>query len=88
MLIKHKEECERKQEKTTIRTSDESHIYWKILFHKNPLNSRISAEYETDNEIECSKAVGNRTTNFFKQNPVFNGSYIVPELDDFLKSCY
>ena len=42
----------------TIRTSNESHLYWRKQFQKNPLNFRIIADFETDNEIDNS-SVGN-----------------------------
>ena len=38
MLYKHKEKCEQKQEIITIRTSDESNLYWKKLFSKESIN--------------------------------------------------
>ena len=71
----------------TIRTSNESHFYWKKHFHKNPLYCRIIADFEADNEIEKS-SVGSKTTNFYKQNPVLNGYYIISELEDVLESGY
>ena len=37
LVIKHEEKSEQKEEITTIRTSDESHLYWKNHFHKNHL---------------------------------------------------
>ena len=48
---------------------------------------RIYAVFEADNEIVVS-SIGNKTTNIYKQNHVYNGYYIVPELDDVLKSGY
>ena len=36
MLIKHKQKCG-KDNITTLRTSNESHLHWKKHFHKNPL---------------------------------------------------
>ena len=71
----------------TIRTSSESHLYWKKHFHRNPLHFRIIADFEADNEIDGSN-VGNETTNIYKQNPVLNGYYIISELEDILKSSY
>ena len=56
----------------TIRTSNESHLYWKKHFHKNPLYFRNIADFEADNEIDGSN-IGNRTTDIYKQNPVLNG---------------
>ena len=56
-------------------------------FHKNPLYFRIFADFEADNEIDGSN-IGNKTTNFYKQNPVLNGYYIISELEDALESGY
>ena len=72
---------------TTIRTSNESHIYWKKHFHKNPLYFRIYADFEADNEKDNS-IIGNKTTNIYKQNPVPNGYHILSQLEDILKSEY
>ena len=71
----------------TIRTSNESHLYWKKHFHKNPLYFRIFADFEADNEKDNTK-IGNKTTNIYKQNPVLNGYYIISELEDVLESGY
>ena len=46
--------------------------FWKKHFHKNPLYFRISAGFEADNETDFS-SVGNKTTNFFEQNPIITG---------------
>ena len=87
-LIKHKEKCENNKELTTIKTSTDSHLYWKKHFHKNPLYFRIYADFEADNEKDNS-SVGNKTTNIYKQNPVLNGYHIESELEDVSKSeCY
>ena len=86
MLIKHKPKCE-KNNMTTIRISNESHLHWKKHFHKNPLYFMIYADFEADNEKDDS-VVGNKTTNIYKQNPVLNGYHIVSELEDVLKSDY
>ena len=86
MLMKHKPKCEN-DDTTTIKTSLESHIYWKKHFHKNPLCFRIYADFEVDNEID-SCSIGNKTTNNYKQNPVLSGYHIESELDDVLKSGY
>ena len=86
MLMKHKEKCG-EDNITVIRTSIESHLYWKKHFHKNPLYFRIYADFEADNEKDNS-IVGNKTTNIYKQNPVLNGYHIVSELEDVLKSDY
>ena len=84
MLIKHKPKCEN-NDITSIKTSNESHLFWKKYFHKNPLYFRIYADFEADNEKDNS-IVGNKTTNIYKQNPVLNGYHIVSELEDVLKS--
>ena len=86
MLIKHNQKCG-DNNITTIKTSNESHIYWKKHFHKNPLYFRIYADFEAANEKDNS-IVGNKTTNIYKQNPVLNGYHIISELEDVLKSDY
>ena len=86
MLIKHKQKCGI-DNITTIKTSPDSHLHWKEHFHKNPLNFRICADFEDDNEKDNS-IIGNKTTNIYKQNPVLNGYHIVSELGDVLKSDY
>ena len=85
-LINHKEKCG-EDNICTIRTSNESHLFWKKHFHKNPLYFRIYADFEADNEKDNSK-IGNKTTNIYKQNPVLNGYPIISELEDVLKSGY
>ena len=85
-LTNHKENCGQ-DNICTIRTSNESHLYWKKHFHKNPLYFRIIADFEADNEKDNTK-IGNKTTNIYKQNPVLNGYYIISELEDVLKSDY
>ena len=72
---------------TTIRTSSESHLLWKDHFHKNPINLRIYAHFEADNEIDIS-GVEDKTTNIYKQNPLLNGYHIMSEIEDVLKSGY
>ena len=69
-LINHKEKCG-EDNICTIRTSNESHIYWKKHFQKNPLYYMIIADFEADNEKDDSK-IGNKTTINYKQNPVLN----------------
>ena len=69
----------------TIRTSNESHLFWNKHFHKNPLYFRIYAVFEADNEIVGSN-IGNKTTNIYKQNPVLNGYYIISAMEDVLES--
>ena len=85
-LINHKEICG-DDNICTIRTKNESHLYWKKHFHKNPLYFRIIADFEANNEIGNSSA-GNKTTNIYKQNPVLNGFYIISEVNDVLESGY
>ena len=85
-LIKHKEKCG-DDNICTIRTSNESHLYWKKYFYKNPLYFRKIADFEADNEEDNSK-VGDKTTNIYKQKPVLNGYYIISELEDVLESRY
>ena len=53
MLMLHKPKCENNN-KTTIRTSPDSHLHWKKHFHKNPLYFRIYADFEVDNEKDNS----------------------------------
>ena len=86
ILIKHKQKCG-EDNITTMKTSNESHLYWKKHFHKNPLYFKIYADSEADNEKDNS-IISNKTTNIYKQNPVLNGFHIVSELDDVLKSDY
>ena len=84
MLMKHKQKCG-DDNTTSIRTSNESHIYWKKHFYKNPLYFRIYADFEADNEKSIS-SIGNKTTNSYKQNPILNGYHIISELEDVLES--
>ena len=84
--INHKEKCG-DDNICTIRTSNESHLYWKKHFHKNPLYFRIIADFESNNEIDGSN-IGNKTTNIYKQKPVLIGYYIISEIEDVLKSGY
>ena len=57
------------------------------FFQKTPLYFRIIADFEADNEID-KENVGNKTTYIYKQNPIWNGYYIVSELNNVLKSGY
>ena len=86
VLFKHKQQCEQ-QNLTSVRTSNEFHLYWNKHFHKNPLYLRIYADFEADNEIDNTH-IGNKTTNVYRQNAVCNGYYIVSEWDDVLKIGY
>ena len=83
MLKIHKPKCEI-NDIITIRTSPDSHLYWKNHFHKNPLNFRMNADFEADNEKDYS-TVGNKTTNIYKQNPVLSGYRIESEMNDILQ---
>ena len=47
------------EEETSIRTSDDSHIYCKKHFHQNPLKFRFLADFEADKETDNS-GIGNR----------------------------
>ena len=87
MIIKHQQQCIQKQI-TSIRSSPESHLHRKNLFHKNLSSFRIYADFEADNEKEDNRADCNKTTNIYKQNPVCNGYEIVSELEDVLRTGY
>ena len=82
----HKEKCD-SDNKCTVRTSSNSHLYWKNHFHKNPVYFRIIAEFEADNEKEDNIIV-NKTSNIYQQNPVINGYYVISEFEDVLKNGY
>ena len=84
MLIKHKNLCGQNQ---ILKTSPNSHIYWKKYYQKNKLYFRIYADFEADNKKENTN-IGDKTTNIYKQEPVCNGYQIVSELEDILKSGY
>ena len=86
MLKLHKPKCENK-DKTTIRTSKESHLLWKNHFSKNPFYFPIYADFEADNGKDNS-SIGNKTTNKYKQNPLLNGYHIESDLESILKSFY
>ena len=83
-LTLHEPKCEN-NDITTIRTSGESHLHWRDHFHKNPLYSRIYADFEADVEKDNS-SIGNKTTIIYKQNPILNGYRIESELNDNLQS--
>ena len=84
MLVKHKKLCKENQQ---LKTSPNSHIYWKKYFQKYKLYFRIYADFEADNKKENIK-IGDETTNIYKQEPICCGYYIVSELEDVLKSGY
>ena len=73
------------QEKTSIKSSNECHLYWKKDFNKNPIYYRFIAVFEADNEIDIS-TIGEEQTKIFGQNPVLNGYYIKSELNDVFES--
>ena len=60
-LTSHNEKCG-DDNICTIRTSNDSHLFWKKHFHKKPLYFRIIADFEANNEKDNSK-IGNKTTN-------------------------
>ena len=84
MLIKHKKLC---QENQQLKTSPNSHIYWKKYFQKNKLYFRVYADFEADNKKENTN-IGDKTTNIYKQEPVCNGYQIVSDLEHILKTEY
>ena len=86
LLIKQNQRCEQ-QKITSDRTSNESHLYCKKHFQKNPSYFRVYADFEADSEVDNS-SIGKKTTNICKQNPVFNGYYTVSDLDVVLQSGY
>ena len=59
----HKPNCEN-NDKTTIRTSPDSHFYWKKHFHENPLYFSIYADFEAVFE-KVDSCVRNKTTNIY-----------------------
>ena len=81
MLIKHKNLCGQNQ---ILKTSPNSHIYWKKYFQKIKLYFRIYADFEADNKKENTD-IGDKTTNIYKQEPVCNGYQIVSDLEDVLE---
>ena len=71
-----------------IKTSNESHVYWKKYLRKNSLYFGIFSEFDAVNEIDTSSVVI-KTTIIFKQNTLCNGYFIISELNDDLESdCY
>ena len=60
-LLKHKQRYEQ-QEITSLKPSDESHLYWKKHFHRNTLQFRRYADFEANIEIDNSN-IGNKRTN-------------------------
>ena len=59
MLMLQKPKCEN-NDNFSIRTSPESHFLWKNHFHKKPLNFKINADFEADNEKDNS-SIDNKT---------------------------
>ena len=65
-----------------------SYFFWKKKhIHKNPIQFRIYADFEADNEIHNS-SIGNKTTNIYKESPMVNGYRVESELNDVLQSGY
>ena len=54
---------------------------------KKSIFFRIYAGFEADNENDNSN-IGNKTTNFYEQNPVLYGYHIISEMKDVLKGGY
>ena len=82
--MKHKQQCDQ-EEVTSIKTSNESHLYFEKYFQNNPVIFMIYAYLVADNEKDISNR-GDKATNINMQNPVCNCYYIVSELNDILKS--
>ena len=82
--LNHKQKCG-EDNICTIRTSNDSHLYWKKHFHKNPLFFRNFDDFEGDNKVDGSN-IGDQTTNIYKQNPVLNDYYKISELEDVSES--
>ena len=78
----HKPNCEI-NDITTIRTSSETYLHGKDLFHNNPISFVLYADFEADNEKDNS-SIGNKTSKIFKQNPVINCYQMKSELEDVL----
>ena len=84
MLVKHKKLC---QENQQLKTSTNSHIYWKKYFQKNKLYFRTYPDFDADNKKENTN-IGDKTTNIYQQEPVCNGYQTVSDSDHVLKSEY
>ena len=65
----------------------ESQVFRIKNFHKNPFYFRVYADCEADNEIRNS-TIEKKASNFYKQYPVFNGYFIVSEINDILQKIY
>ena len=63
VLINQLQKCGQ-QGITSIKVSRKSHLYWEAHFHDNPLDLRIIADFEADNETDNSN-IGNKTTNIY-----------------------
>ena len=64
--MKHKIRSEQ-QDVTSIKTSNESHLYSKNHFQRNPIDFAIYADFEALIEFDNSSIV-KKTTKIFKQN--------------------
>ena len=59
VTIKHRQRCDQ-PEIISIRIPNESHIEWKNHFEKSPINFRIYAGFEANNENDNSTIVKKR----------------------------
>ena len=64
ILTLHEAKCE-KIDKTTIRTSPDSHHHWIYHFDMSLLSFRIYEDFEADIEIDKS-SIGKKTTKIYK----------------------
>ena len=70
-LIKHKQKCEQR-ELTSIKVSNESHIFWIKYFHNDALYFSTYVDVKADNESIISN-MGSKTSEFSKQDVLCNG---------------
>ena len=81
-FAKHNLRCEQ-QGITSIKTSTESHLYWKKKIHQVEVYISSYADFEANIETNISN-IGDKRTRNFKQNSVCNMYYIFSELNDVL----
>ena len=81
IVLKRKQRREQ-QKMTNIRTSYDSHLYWKSYFQKNLL-FRIIADFGA--EIDNSN-IGNQNTKVLEHSSILSDNYRTFEFDDVLKS--
>ena len=67
VLSEHNERCYQ-QERTSIETSIESHLYWKKHFHKILFNFGIYAGFEADKKANKSSIGDKRTNSYSKKS--------------------